>query len=72
MYLWYRFPLWRIASVVMTHFPKAPALLQYTLIFVIAFTCAAVTASVTYLLIEKPFLELRSRMFHKKERMLYA
>jgi peptidoglycan/LPS O-acetylase OafA/YrhL len=73
MYLWYRFPLWRIASFVMSHFPTTAPCVQYGIIFILAFSIAAVMAGFTYLLIEKPFLALRDRVYHKKQvKMVYA
>ena len=72
MYLWYRFPLWRIAHFTLKTFPNASPLLQYGLIFTMAFLAAVLVSSVTYRLIERPFLELRSRIYRQKERVAYA
>ena len=63
MYLWYRFPLWRIAHFVMANSIGFPALFQFLLIFIIDFICALLLASFTYVLIERPFLELRSKLY---------
>lgn len=63
MYLWYRFPLWRIAHFVMFHFVTAPSIFQFLLIFTIDFCCAVLLAGFTYVLIERPFLELRSKLY---------
>lgn len=63
MYLWYRFPLWRIAQLSVTHFPRQSPVFQYFLIFVVDFICAVILASITYVFIERPFLELRSKLY---------
>jgi len=72
MYLWYRFPLWRIARFVMTYFKNVPPLAQYLMIFGIAFVTAVLCASITYVLIEQPFLAMRSRLFQRREQLAYA
>jgi len=63
MYLWYRFPLWRIADFVSSHFSAWPSEIRFVLIFGIDFTLAAAAATVTFLIVERPFLQLRSRIF---------
>lgn len=72
MYLWYRFPLWKISDVVVKGFPGLWPWAQYTLIFALAFLFAICAAMVTYVLIERPFLELRSRQFKKKPEVVAA
>ncbi len=62
MYLWYRFPLWRIARLVNDHTQGMPALFQYSIIFTLAFVAAGALAIVTYVLVERPFLQLRSQL----------
>jgi len=63
MYLWYRFPLWRIADFVTRHFSAWPSEVRFGLIFGIDFTLAVAAATVTFLIVERPFLRLRSRIF---------
>ena len=67
MYLWYRFPLWRIAQFALQHFPQAAPVFQYFLIFLVDFGIAVILASITYVLIERPFLELRSKLYRTRQ-----
>ncbi len=63
MYLWYRFPLWRIAQFSVSQFPNASPVFQFFLTFAIDFVAAVALAAITYVLIERPFLELRSKLY---------
>lgn len=62
MYLWYRFPLWRIAHAVVGRNPFDSPFLDYLLIFGLTYIFAMVAATVTYVAIEAPFLALRNRL----------
>ncbi len=65
MYLWYRFPLWRVARIVIDHTQGFSPVVQYSLIFVLAFIAAALLATGTYILVERPFLQLRAQLMRK-------
>ena len=66
MYLWYRFPLWRISRWVMQILP-VPPVFQYLSICVITYAIAFLAAGLTFFLIEQPFLELRSRVLNRQK-----
>lgn len=70
MYLWYRFPLWRIASETRALLPGASSSVQWWVVFMVAFTLAALLAAVTYALVERPFLQLRDQIFSRKTRKI--
>ena len=72
MYLWYRFPLWKIAKVVMDHFPNKSSVFQYGLIYGITFVFAAATATATFVLVERPFLNWRERKYSKTKKKMEA
>lgn len=67
MYLWYRFPLWRITQAITHTFPFLPSSIHVILIFLVAFVFAVLAASLTYILIERPFLELRAHLGKKSK-----
>ena len=62
MYLWYRFPLWRIARGTLSVFPNLSPISQFFVIFGCAFVASACLAALTYVFIESPFLKLRARL----------
>lgn len=68
MYIWYRIPLWHIASKTRQYLPDVAPGIQWIVVFGICFTLAMLLAAVTYILVERPFLQLRDQYFSRKRR----
>ncbi len=68
MYLWYRFPLWKIARVVMDHFPNSSSIVQYGIIYGITFGFSVFASTGTFILVERPFLEWRAKKYAKGDK----